>query len=77
MALSRHETEAVHRQDLHWNRETLTSDPPPGSEAEAQALAAIDLRRENERVAREDNSPAKRRRRHARYWRARGLHVDV
>lgn len=77
MALSKHEEDARHAQDLHWNRETLSATIPPGSSAEAEAIQAIDMRREAERVARSDNDPGKRRRRHARYWRARGVHVDV
>jgi hypothetical protein len=61
---------ALHR---HPTGELVTA---PGSDAEALALAEIDMRRDNELSARAD-TPATRARRRRRYWRARGLHVDV
>ena len=58
-----------------WNAETQTQEPEPGTLAEERALAAIDLRRENEQRARQD-TPQIRRARSRRYWRPRA-HWDI
>jgi len=77
LSQSKHVEDAELRRAANWDRERLRATVSPGSRAEADALLRIDLARENERERLQDTDPEKRRRRQSRYWRKRGVHVEV